>query len=368
MAIGPINPARSAAVPPPVAPVAEPNAVQAVLNRLAALGRAAAAEPPGPSPETSQAQAVARAVQAAAPRQGGLAPLLADLAEALTAPGVPPQVRDAAVRILGLRTPLSPSLNAADLRTATARSGLFLEAEMAARPPPPGAAPLDLKAALLTARQALRDWLARAPAAQSSAAAPTPPLGRTEAERPPPPFRAGPLVGQPPAAPAPLATAEPLAIAQRLLRETDAAVARQELMQAASLPAAHAPDANSPTRAGHWMFEIPFATPQGSAVAQFEIDRDGGGGAEAAAPAWRARFAVDVEPFGPVQAEVSLSAGRAGVRLWAERQETVRQLRARQDLLLGALEAAAYVPEVAVYAGAPPRPAAPAGHFLDRSS
>ena len=56
-----------------------------------------------------------------------------------------------------------------------------------------------------------------------------------------------------------------------------------------------------------WNFEIPFATPQGTAMAQFEISRDGGEQeVEAAKRVWRARFSLDVEPAGPVHALISL--------------------------------------------------------------
>ncbi len=108
-------------------------------------------------------------------------------------------------------------------------------------------------------------------------------------------------------------------------------------------------------------------------MAQFEVTRDGGGGSGGAeapisTPAWRARFAIDIEPFGPVQAEVSLSGQRAGVRLWAERPLTALSLRGRQDLLRSAFEAADYAPQVAVFTGAPPPGATPVGRFVDESS
>lgn len=372
MAVGPISPVNPANGAAPVLPVTEPDAVAAVVGRLAALARAGAPVPPGPAAQSAQARAVAQAVQAAAPRQGGLAPLLADLTEALGSPALPPTVRDAAVRLLGLRTPLTPAIDAATLRAAAARSGLFLEASMAARSLAPGApAPADLKAALLGTRLALSAWAEQAPA-PGPAATPGSAAPRPAHEPPPPPFRNGPLAGQPPTAAGLTADWEPHAIAQRLLAGTDAAVARQELMQAASLPAGpSATPAQAPNN-GHWMFEIPFATPQGTAVTPFAIERDGGGtrdeaGADAP-PTWRARFALDVEPYGPIQAEVVLSGARAGVRLWAERPETALQLRGRQDLLLSALTAAAYAPEVSVAVGAPARAAPAAGLFLDRNS
>ena len=128
--------------------------------------------------------------------------------------------------------------------------------------------------------------------------------------------------------------------AHHLLGDTDAAIARQTLLQVASLPdrvdtAAPRIDPAAP----RWSFEIPFATPQGTAMAQFEISRDGGGNeVEAAKRVWRARFSLDVEPAGPVHALVSLSGDKTSVRMWAERPATAAQLRAGAAQLSQALE------------------------------
>jgi hypothetical protein len=112
-------------------------------------------------------------------------------------------------------------------------------------------------------------------------------------------------------------------------------------------------------------------TGRGEAVAQFEISRDGGGsggGGEAPAPTWRARFSLDVEPFGPVHVHVSLARGRTSVNLWAESAEGLRSLQQESSLLAATLRAAEITAEVAVHPGAPPvRPAA-AGHFVDQAS
>src|SRR5205814_1817902 len=95
--------------------------------------------------------------------------------------------------------------------------------------------------------------------------------------------------------------------AHHLLDDTDAAIARQTLLQVASLPdridtSAPKADINVP----RWNFEIPFATPQGTAMAQFEISRDGGSEAvEAAKRVWRARVSLDVEPAGPGHPPIS---------------------------------------------------------------
>lgn len=187
---------------------------------------------------------------------------------------------------------------------------------------------------------------------------------------PPPPFRGAAPSAQPMALPSLASDDAPAAIAHQLIKDTDAALARQTLLQAASLPA----DTTMPradAMAPRWNFEIPFAMPQGTAVAQFEISRDGGGSSESeAAPSvWRARFSLDVEPNGPVHALVSLSQGRTSVRMWAERPATAAQLRLNAPQLSHALREAALEPgDIVIGEGAPPKPAPPpAGHFLDRA-
>jgi hypothetical protein len=157
----------------------------------------------------------------------------------------------------------------------------------------------------------------------------------------------------------------------RLLGDTDAAIARQTLLQVASLPdRADAAGARVDQAAARWNFEIPFATPQGTAMAQFEISRDSGGSEVAAANrVWRARFSLDVEPAGPVHALVSLTGDKTSVRMWAERPATAAQLRAGAAQLSQALSRAELHPgDIIVRDGAPPQPApARAGHFLDRA-
>jgi hypothetical protein len=189
---------------------------------------------------------------------------------------------------------------------------------------------------------------------------------------PPPPIN-GALPAAQPVAPATLSAHVPVEAAlQHLLDDTGGAIARQTLLQIASLPGQADPsasciDASSP----RWNFEIPFATPQGTAMAQFEISRDGGGREASAAKAvWRARFSLNVEPAGPVHALVSLNGDRTSVRMWAERPATASQLRAGVSQLTQALSRAELTPgEIIVRDGAPPQPvAAPAGHFLDRAS
>ena len=188
---------------------------------------------------------------------------------------------------------------------------------------------------------------------------------------PPPPFRGGLPSAQPVAAPSIAPNAPLSATAHHLLADTDAAIARQTLLQVASLPdqvdtAGPRVDPGAP----RWNFEIPFATPQGTAMAQFEISRDGGGNeVEAAKRIWRARFSLDVEPAGPVHALVSLVGDKTSVRMWAERPATAAQLRAGAAQLSQALSKAELHPgDIVIREGAPPQPApARAGHFMDRA-
>jgi hypothetical protein len=188
----------------------------------------------------------------------------------------------------------------------------------------------------------------------------------------PPPFRGALPAAQAVASPS-IAPDTPLAtVAHRLLNDTDAAIARQTLLQVASLPdRVDASGTRIDLAAPRWNFEIPFATPQGTAMAQFEISRDGGGNeVEAAKQVWRARFSLDVEPAGPVHALITLSGERTSVRMWAERPATAAQLRAGAGELSQALTAAELQPgDIVIREGTPPQAApAKAGHFLDRAS
>ncbi|MCX7319353.1 MAG: flagellar hook-length control protein FliK [Hyphomicrobiales bacterium] len=187
----------------------------------------------------------------------------------------------------------------------------------------------------------------------------------------PPPLRGGLPTPQPVAQPT-LSVGAPLGdTVHRLLSETDAALARQTLHQVASLPerADAAVAQRSDQAATRWSFEIPFAMPHGTAIAQFDISRDGGAGtgAEAATKVWSARFTLDVEPSGPIHAVVSLTGEKTSVRMWAERASTAKQLQAEAGQLSQALRRANLQPgDIVVREGAPQQIApASAGHFLD---
>ena len=348
---------------------------------------------------------------------------------------LPAPVRAAADQILRLRIPLGPQLSAVDVKQAFMRSGVLLEPGLgreksitpersqANTPPQP---PNDLKAALLVFREVLRSWAAAEPVqsrALGSAAAEAPSQGsrlsttaaaisrvanalagapeelatapfsaeqattlaRTVATalaprdgpaQPlstpgalPPPYRGAPLAAQAAAAPSIAPDAAPHEVAEKLMVETDGALARTTLLQAASLPEQNnAPRAEAAQR---WNFEIPFATPQGTSIAQFEVSRDARAPqSDAHTRTWRARFSLDVEPMGAVHVQIALAGARTSVTLWAERADTATRLNESAPMLSDALRAAELEPgDLQLRVGVPPtmRQAAP-GRFMDRAT
>jgi hypothetical protein len=210
---------------------------------------------------------------------------------------------------------------------------------------------------------ALRQASELEPDAKPSAASARP------ANAPPPPYRHAPTVPQPPARPAALDAMPPREAALRLLGETEAALARHTMLQIASLP-----DEVSQNRAGdpaqRLVFDIPLATPQGTAVMQLRIERDGGrSGKDTKKPVWQATFSLDVEPIGPVHARIAMAGDTANVSLFAERGDSAAALRENAGLLAAGLAEAAITPgDILCATGAPASPAAAPGLFVDRAS
>ncbi|SEG05980.1 flagellar hook-length control protein FliK [Bosea lathyri] len=325
---------------------------------------------------------------AALARQDSLAPLLANLrglAEGSIALVLPKPLLAAIDRVLVQPIPVERKpLTAQVLKEAVQGSGLFLEARQASgqAPPPRG----DLKASLLALRESLVpliDALSMRPSAANSgpveraqqaareqlARLEQPMTGPEQQSRPAPPRRDGPLAPQNIAEPSLSAGEKPLAIAETLLDQTDAALDRIKLGQYASLPleGARADQAQNQ----RWLTEIPLAFHQGSAVLPLQIEkepprRDANG---VTPPLWRIRFALDVEPMGPLQGVVTLQGRSVGVTLWAEREETSRMLRGASPGLEAALVDAEFDKGVIDIHTGQPRVAQPtAGQFLDRLS
>lgn len=252
---------------------------------------------------------VQQALRERLPQQNGYAPLLATLGALAQRPvlrQLPPEVRSAlALLDQGVRTPQDIS-RPEGLREAIARSGLFLESQLArprSNPLPLGEE--DFKAVLLRLA-ALLDRQPRLPAHVPASNADTPP-----------PLRQRGLQAQPRV---PLAM--PLAdvpadedihqLLGRLRGDVHAALARLEIAQ---LDAAGAQA---------WMIDIPLQGPDGRDVLQIHLEQ--GQDAETGAGTWTLGFAIDLPSLGPLQGELQLRDLRLNVRLWAERNATTERL------------------------------------------
>lgn len=306
--------------------------------------------------------------------QQGQARVAADMATTQSSPPLAPQIEVDEIMLPQSAVPVAddaidPGLSMRDVTHSAARAGEMLRSGVL------GNGLTDLQEVFRALPNGVRDALkallaAHAADAQQGASRAAAQAGDgATSHHVPPPFRGGSPSAQPIAQPAIDLDASPDVVVHRLLGDTDAALARQTLLQIASLPIDQQGtriDAN----VARWNFEIPFATPQGTAVAQFEISRDEAGvEAEAQSRVWRARFSLDIEPAGPVHALVSLAGERTSVRMWAERPATAMQLRAGTAQLTQALREADLTPgDIVVGEGsAPVAPSPRQGHFLDRA-
>ena len=312
---------------------------------------APASPPATPAPT---APLLLRGIDQALVRASAAAPLAADLARALETPALPAPVRAAIAQVLAqtaaqTQPPNAQAPTAQPVASQQPGTRAATPAPLALPPALPpaeseGPPPPELKAALVALRQAL--------ASPDVERGPSPPPRAAPSA---PPSREAATGAQAPAASSLPDHADAATITQALTRGVEQAVARQTLHQLASLPdgAAQA-----------WMFELPLATPRGTAVAQFEIERDGPGSAEQdGADGWRVRFSIDMEPLGPLHVHLHAGGGRASVNVWAERPESLAPLRSLGGELSRALQA-----EVRFQAGAPSQPVPQPGRFLDAST
>ena len=266
---------------------------------------------------------------------------------------------------------ITPATTPADAAARTAASSAALNLLQEVIQANPLASPLTAAGA---SRPGLGDnqLLSLLPAVAGARLPNTDDAGFARTNVPPPPISGALPAAQPVISATLVSNSSAETAMHHLLADTDGAIARQTLLQVASLPDRVDPSTGriDPT-AQRWNFEIPFLTPSGTAMAQFEISRDGGSSeAEASANrAWRARFTLDVEPAGPVHALVSLNGDKTSIRMWAERPATADQLRAGVAQLSQALSRAELRPgDIVIRDGAPSQPAsAKAGHFLDRA-
>ncbi|MBS0535158.1 MAG: flagellar hook-length control protein FliK [Proteobacteria bacterium] len=300
--------------------------------------------------------ALTEALATAATRQNGLAPLFADLEALLAKRDVPQAVRDAAQALLNLRLP-ADTLNGATLQQAVLRSGLLLEAMLAGGKLPAAMASDNIKSALQALRGALQGFLG-IDSVPADLHAP-PPL---------PPFRGSLPVAQPPV-PASIVDTGLRQAAIKLLSQTDAAIARHVMLQIASLPASQQPSHPPDDHTQRFVFDIPLATPQGTAVMQLQIEREAPQKRDQQAPVWTVRFAVDIEPLGAVRARVSQIGDKTSVTMVAEKPASAAALQEHIALLQIGLTRAHLEPgDLHCLIHDQTKFAAPQGQFVNRAS
>jgi len=322
-------------------------AAQASSQTATAQAAATTAETPGLNALQS---VLAMARQSAAGSQNGLAVVMANVLRATATGNLPPTVQSAVQQLMSLHLATDKTPDADTVKNAMQSSGLFTEAMLANGSEPP----VDLKTALANLAREAERWLAKTPTQNQ----PPAPGASTNV---PPPVRGGLPTAQSPAEPSLPENADPALIAKLLANGSEAALARQSLLQMASLP-----DPANPAES-RWIFDVPLMTPQGAAVAQLIVQRDGRGtNAEAPEPVWRVGLAVNVEPLGPVRANLALSGGHAWVTIVADRPGSLSKLQTNSSWLTDALSLVTRDVDIAFQAGS--GAAAPAGRLVDRAS
>lgn len=273
---------------------------------------------------------VQQAMRERLPQQNGYAPLLATLDTLAQRPQVrqlPSSIRTAlALLENAMRTPEEIG-DGPGLREAVARSGLFLEAQLA-DPMAMGEAlgEEDWKGALLRLATALQTGgYAAKPSANGPGNTPdtAPPLqhrGLQAQPRAAMPEEGDPLLGD---------DAQDLRpLLERLNTDVHAALARLEVAQLET------------AATSVWMVEIPVQGKDGRDVVQLQLEQ----GATSSDPStWTLGFALELPSLGPVQGEVQLRGQRLSVRLWAHMGSTVEKLDRRFDMLRDRLAASGLI-------------------------
>lgn len=397
--VPPVVPAAGASPPVAAAPVAvQTQSAESAAPALATRPTQSSAHPVHPQPAASPAEIrnqIGPMLSAALRNQDGLAPLLANLrslTEGSVSLTVPRPLLQLAEGLLRQALPTEAPITAPQLREAVRASGLFHEARQAvppadtengiprtrpaeaspAQPTRPAATAADLKTQLTVLRDVSAELVEKlAPKTASVTTEPSVPLASQPADRSrlAPPRRDLPLPAQAITEPTLAQGERPLAIAETLMRQSDAALDRLTLTQFASLPPDQ-PRADTSAQQ-RWLVEIPLAFQNGQAVMPLEIERDAPrrDGEGVAAPSWQMRFALDVEPLGPLQGFISLRGRSVGVTLWAEREPTTHLLRGAAPGLEAALLGAEFeAGTVDIRSGHPAVRQATAGQFFDRTS
>jgi hypothetical protein len=162
----------------------------------------------------------------------------------------------------------------------------------------------------------------------------------------------------------------PAFIARTLSARTEAALTQVKILEiTAQLQRAEQSTANAQVAPEpRWTFDLPLQTPFGQAQARFEVSRDSfksRNGAQAVV--WRTRFSMDVEPLGPIHAQIALLGRHAWIGLWAERPDAMNLLEQQQAQLQNTFSADNVEAEVICCLGAPPAHVAGTGTVWDNA-
>jgi hypothetical protein len=303
---------------------------------------------------TPQQQAVQNAIRDAAGKQLSAPVALTALSSIIqnqSFEGLPKPAQDAISQILGQRLNASQPLDAKGLQQALQQSGISTEARLARAAQPAqdfvplhsqaqpqnlqGTQPLPLPSGTLkTALMQLAKNLAQSfgkgagPMAGSGAplvpdAAPPTKSGLPQAIQSQTPHSTG---GEALNADA-MSEAD---MGRTLQRVAEGMLARLKLLQAASMPVETArgdmPQRADGTAPFSMSFEIPLQFGQSQSAIAFQVEDEGSNSDIGdARSGWRLRFALDLEPTGPLHSLVTLKDSRLGVSLWSENKETVAE-------------------------------------------
>lgn len=155
-------------------------------------------------------------------------------------------------------------------------------------------------------------------------------------------------------------------VARTLVTRTEAALTQVRIIEAsAQLQRAEAAP-TSTLQEPRWTFDLPLNTPFGHAATKFEISRDTyKTRSDTHAIVWRAHFSIDIEPLGPIQAQIALLGKNAWVSIWAERENSMKLLEAHQPMLHQTFRAEDMSAEVICCVGVPAHHVTETGKLLD---
>lgn len=254
--------------------------------------------------EPADTDVVADALRRYVPRQESPALLLANLSWIAQGKGgaetLPRAIMQAASQLWQALPQADALGDAPALEMAIARSGVFLEANLATHSGPPNTRIVsDIKALMLMLSRSLQMHGANPSAAHADPAVHSPvPTAR------------GTLTALP-GAPATLALLdEPAQQLNELSRQTDGALARLTTVQISN----SAPD----SAVQSMLIDLPVRHEERAAVLRLRIERDGSRQRESGSDSWTVEAAVDLGAIGALHAKVTLIGKRIGVQLRAE--------------------------------------------------